>query len=140
MTSGQFVGTSLALLCGPLAARWWPAVFLLFGALGLVWCAAFAALGASTPDESSCVGEAERLHIGACGAGGGERFGGAAADSDTTRFASGTRSSSLSDGDAMTTGAPPSPCRRSRARGGVAAVCAAVPWRRCPHADPGPSP
>ena len=59
MTSGQFVGTSVAYLAAPMVAAWWPSVFYLFGTCGLVLCALFGAVVTSTPHEHRCVRAAE---------------------------------------------------------------------------------
>ena len=121
MTSGQFMGTVVALLCGPLAAWWWPSVFLLFGAAGVVWCALFAVFATSTPQESAWVGPTELFHISGAGASS-TLGGGGGTDDDTRKLAA---SSGGSSG-----GGPATAWRRPMAKGSVAATCAVVPWRR----------
>lgn len=62
-TSGQYVGSCVALLCGGLAATSWPALFYMFGAGGVGWLMLFATLGSSRPDLHRCVTAAELAHI-----------------------------------------------------------------------------
>jgi ACS family sodium-dependent inorganic phosphate cotransporter len=61
--SGMYAGTIVALLLSPLviAALGWPALFYISGAAGLVWLAAWGALGAATPEESRRITQTE-LH------------------------------------------------------------------------------
>ena len=43
--SGQYLGTSLTLLCAPMVSVWWPGIFYLFGGLGIAWVVVWAAVG-----------------------------------------------------------------------------------------------
>ena len=52
-TSGQAVGTILAMATSPLAARSWGAVFVVFGLLGLVWAAVFALFAPRRPQPGA---------------------------------------------------------------------------------------
>ena len=60
---GGFVGTVSAYSCAGLVDLWWPGIFYLFGALGLVWALAFEFIVASTPAESALLSTAERLSL-----------------------------------------------------------------------------
>ena len=60
MTSGQFLGQAISMLCGaPLIAVRWSDAFYLFGGCGLLWCIIFAALVSNSPDDHRCVSRAE---------------------------------------------------------------------------------
>ena len=63
--AGESIGTFLALLVGPYLVHsfGWESVFVASGAIGLLWAAAFAFLGARSPAAHRCVGGAERAHI-----------------------------------------------------------------------------
>ena len=63
MTSGQFLGTVIALSAAPLAEWWWPSLFYLFGVLGLVWCVIFWLLATSTPEQHPRVSAEEIAYI-----------------------------------------------------------------------------
>ena len=78
MTSGQFLGTVMALSAAPLAEWWWPSLFYLFGGLGLVWCVVFWLLATSTPEQHPRVSADEIAYIR-----GGGRTDGAACSSCT---------------------------------------------------------
>ena len=62
-TSGQFLGTVLAMACSPIVARDWPLVFYLFGGLGLFWLIGFLALTSSGPESHPRISNAEVEHI-----------------------------------------------------------------------------
>ena len=62
-TSGQFCGTVSAMACSPLVAEWWPGIFYLFGALGLLWNVAWYLLASSTPQQHSTISKAEFEYI-----------------------------------------------------------------------------
>ena len=47
MTCGQFLGTITSLLSAPLVAACWPAIFYIWGGIGLGWCVLFGVLGAT---------------------------------------------------------------------------------------------
>lgn len=55
VTSGQNIGTVLALLSAPLVAVNWPLIFYIFAAAGAAWLALWLRLAASTPDRSGCL-------------------------------------------------------------------------------------
>ena len=63
--AGESIGTFLALLVGPYLVHsfGWESVFIASGAIGLLWAASFAFLGARSPAAHRCVGGAERAHI-----------------------------------------------------------------------------
>jgi ACS family sodium-dependent inorganic phosphate cotransporter len=62
-TSGQFVGTMLAMSCAPLVSKWWPSVFYLFGCLGLCWNVCWHCLASSTPQTHPSISTAELQYI-----------------------------------------------------------------------------
>ena len=62
-TSGQFVGTILALACSPMAAANWPSIFYLFGAIGIVWMAIFCCVASSGPEQHRWISAAEKRYI-----------------------------------------------------------------------------
>ena len=63
--SGQYVGTALTLVSSPLVDIWWPSVFLVFGAMGVVWLALWQRYAGSSPASIRLGGisEDERLYI-----------------------------------------------------------------------------
>lgn len=65
MSTGESVGTILALLGGPFVvhAFGWPAVFWLSGGLGALWLVLFAALGASSPSICTRISQRELQRI-----------------------------------------------------------------------------
>ena len=65
MSTGESVGTILALLGGPFLvhAAGWPYVFVFSGGVGLVWVALFLALGASSPSSCRQITPRELEHI-----------------------------------------------------------------------------
>ena len=66
-TTGQAVGTILAMAASPLAARSWGAVFVVFGVLGLVWAVVFALLAPTRP-RSGAVNAPTPMQIVSAGA------------------------------------------------------------------------
>ena len=134
MTSGQFLGTALALLCGPLAEWWWPSLFFLFGSAGIGWCLAFACLATSTPAESVFVSAGELAHITASSLGSDTRTDAGQSDAqsegDKLNLAPRASASRSGGGDDLRPPLRGSLWRRHRSRRGAAWSCAAVPWRR----------
>jgi len=65
--SGAFAGTVIALPASGvlIAEAGWPSVFYVFGGAGVVWAAAWAALGASSPEQAAGIDPAELAHIAA---------------------------------------------------------------------------
>ena len=65
MSTGESIGTMLALLGGPFVvhAFSWPAVFWISGATGVAFVGLFLLLGASTPSASRLISRAELEHI-----------------------------------------------------------------------------
>ena len=63
--SGQYVGTALTLVSSPLVDIWWPSVFLVFGAMGVVWLALWQRYAGSSPANMRLGGisEDERLYV-----------------------------------------------------------------------------
>jgi MFS family permease len=63
--SGQYVGTALTLVSSPLVDRWWPSVFLIFGAVGLAWLSLWLQYGGSSPAQQrpGSISEEERRYI-----------------------------------------------------------------------------
>eukprot|EP01051_Picozoa_sp_SAG22_P015929 SAG22_NODE_2158_length_2918_cov_2.839659_2_plen_485_part_00 len=62
-SSGQYLGTAATLLMGPVVQLWWPAVFLVFGCLGLVWLGFWLPHAADSPAKSRRISAAERAYI-----------------------------------------------------------------------------
>ena len=58
-TSGQFVGTVLAMLSGTMVEQWWPSVFYMFGALGFVWLVLWLTLAESRPEDHASISKRE---------------------------------------------------------------------------------
>eukprot|EP00048_Salpingoeca_helianthica_P021573 m.13127 g.13127 ORF g.13127 m.13127 type:complete len:540 (-) comp6132_c0_seq1:52-1671(-) len=63
VTSGQLIGTVLALGASPLTARSWSAVFYFFGVLGLVWALLATWLLASAPETHPRISMREKAFI-----------------------------------------------------------------------------
>jgi MFS family permease len=65
MSTGESIGTILALLGGPFVvhAAGWPTVFLVSGSLGAVWLAIFGVFGASSPSCHRRISRHELAHI-----------------------------------------------------------------------------
>jgi ACS family sodium-dependent inorganic phosphate cotransporter len=62
-TSGQFIGTMVAMSCAPLVDKWWPSVFYLFGCLGLCWNLCWHCLASSTPQSHPAISTDELRYI-----------------------------------------------------------------------------
>ena len=63
VTSGQLVGTVLALASSPAMARDWAMMFYLFGALGFAWAGLAFFFFFSSPEVHPGISRAERLYI-----------------------------------------------------------------------------
>jgi ACS family sodium-dependent inorganic phosphate cotransporter len=63
VTSGQHIGKAAALLCSPLVAVYWPAIFYIFAALGMVWLWLWLRCAASSPAEHPTISAEERRLI-----------------------------------------------------------------------------
>ena len=61
--SGQYLGTSLTLLCAPMVSVWWPGIFYLFGGLGIAWVVVWAAVGSDSAEKHRFISEQERAYI-----------------------------------------------------------------------------
>lgn len=100
-TSGQVIGTVLALASSPFVAQSWPSVFHAFGLAGFIWVLFAARYGGGSPASHSTISRAERIYIetglggGSVGGGGGGGFG----DGGASRFDNGDLMASGSDSD-----------------------------------------
>jgi hypothetical protein len=61
--SGQYLGTSITLLCAPMVSVWWPSIFYLFGCLGVLWVVVWAAVGADSATKHRYISAEERAYI-----------------------------------------------------------------------------
>ena len=63
VTSGQYIGKALALVCSPLVAVYWPAIFYLFAALGGCWLLVWMQLAADSPARHPTITDVELCYI-----------------------------------------------------------------------------
>jgi len=100
--SGMFCGSIIGLSASPqmIVAAGWPSVFHVFGAMGLVWFAAWQGLSASSPATCARISADERAYILANTMG---------AHSHGSSAAQGTKSGAIKEGGGGGHFAPPSP-------------------------------